>query len=133
VSLIGRRNRLAAAVTGAAGAVAVLVAWVAVGSDGPLSAFLGAVLVVAFFSAGSLPFAVAGDGTQGRSGLAFLVLGMTYVLRVLVGVAAYQVASRSDRVDMTVVGLSVIACALVWVNTQLVLGLQRRHQPTLDL
>ncbi|MGZ6792076.1 MAG: hypothetical protein ACXVFV_03915 [Mycobacteriales bacterium] len=132
-SLLGRRNRVAALATAAAGVVAVLVAWAAVGAHGPLSALLGAVMVLAFFSAGTLPFAVAGDGTRGRSGLAFLVLGMTYVLRILAGVVVYQVATRSDAVDSKVVGLSVIGCALVWTNAQLVVGLRRRSQPTLDL
>lgn len=132
-SLLAHRNRVAALATAAAGVVAVLVSWAAVGAHGPLSAALGAAMVLAFFSAGTLPFAVAGDGTRGRSGLAFLVLGMTYVLRILAGVAVYQVATRSDAVDSTVVGLTVIGCALVWTNAQLVVGLQRRHQPTLDV
>jgi ATP synthase protein I len=132
-SLLASRNRLAALATSAAGLLAVLVSWAAVGDHGPLSALLGLVMVLAFFSAGTLPFVVAGDGTGGRSGLAFLVLGMTYVLRILAGVVVYQVATRSDAVDSTVVGLTVISCALVWVNTQVVVGLSRRHQPTLDV
>ena len=129
--MLASRNRTAALVTTLAGLVAVLVAWAAVGRDGPGSALLGLVMVLVFFSAGTLPFLVAGDGT--RSGLAFLVLGMTYVLRILLGVAVYAVATSSDRVDRVVVGLTVIGCALVWVNTQVVVGVSRRHQPTLDL
>jgi ATP synthase protein I len=131
--MLAQRNRTAAATTALAGLLAVLVSWAAVGSSGPASALLGAVMVLAFFGAGALPFVVAGDGTQGRSGFAFLVLGMTYVLRILLGVAVYTVASESDAVDSKVVGLTVIACALVWTNTQLFLGLSRRHRPTLDL
>lgn len=131
--MLAQRNRTAAATTALAGLLAVLVSWAAVGSSGPGSALLGAVMVLAFFGAGALPFVVAGDGTQGRSGFAFLVLGMTYVLRILLGVAVYTVASESDAVDSKVVGLTVIACALVWTNTQLFLGLSRRHRPTLDL
>lgn len=131
--MLAQRNRTAAATTALAGLLAVLVSWAAVGSSGPGSALLGAVMVLAFFGAGALPFVVAGDGTQGRSGFAFLVLGMTYVLRILLGVAVYTVASESDAVDSEVVGLTVIACALVWTNTQLFLGLSRRHRPTLDL
>jgi hypothetical protein len=104
-----------------------------VGSRGPGSALLGVIMVLVFFGAGSLPFVVAGDGTQGRSGFAFLVLGMTYVLRILLGVGVYVVASESDSVNSTVVGLTVIGCALVWTNTQLFLGLSRRHRPTLEL
>ena len=133
LSVVAHRNRVAGLVTAAAGLVAAGVAWAAVGSHGPFSALLGAALVLVFFSAGALPFVIAGDGGGGRSGFAFLVLGMTYVLRILLGVVVYQVASRSDAVNTTVVGLTVIGCALVWTNTQVVLGLQRRHQPTLDL
>lgn len=133
MTVLGHRNRIAALVTAAAGIVAVLVSWVAVGSQGPLSALVGATLVLVFFSAGSLPFAVLGDGTAGRSGLAFLVLGMTYVLRILLGVVVYQVATRASGIDTTVVGLTIIGCALAWTNTQLVVGLQRRNQPTLEV
>ena len=133
MGLLGRRNRTAALTTAAAGGVAVLVSWAAVGASGPGSALLGATMVLVFFGAGSLPFVVAGDGSGGRSGLAFLVLGMTYVLRILLGVAVYVVASEASWVDTRVVGLTVIGCALVWTNTQLFLGLSRRHRPTLDV
>ena len=133
ISLLRRRNRLAALTTTVAGLLAVVIAWIAVGGHGPLSASLGVVLVLVFFSAGTLPFLVLGDGERRRSGLAFLVLGMTYVLRILLGVVVYQVATRSEQVNTTAVGLTVIGCALVWTNTQLVVGLRRRHQPTLEV
>jgi hypothetical protein len=132
-ALLARRNRVAALTTAAAGALCVLVAAVAGPDEGPLSALLGAGLVLGFFLLGTVPFAVAGDGSGGRSALAFLVLGTTYVLRILVGVVVYSAVVQSDRFDRTVVGVSVIACALVWVNTQVVVGLARRQQPTLDL
>lgn len=132
-TLLRTRNRRAGLVTAAVGGVAVLVSWAVVGDQGPLSALLGTVLVLVFFSAGALPFVVAGDGTGGRAGLAFVVLGMTYVLRILLGVAVYQVATRARSVDSTVVGLTIIGCALAWTNTQVVLGLRRAHQPTLEL
>ena len=128
--MLARRTRVAALTTAAAGLVAVLVAWAAVGTDGPLSALLGAGLVLGFFLLGALPFVVA---DLGHKGMAFLVLGMTYLLRVLLGVVVWAVAVQSERIDRVVVGLTVIACALVWVNTQVVLGLSRRSQPTLDL
>jgi hypothetical protein len=131
VSVLSQRNRLSALTTSLAGLIAVVAAWIA--ADNPLSAVLGAVLVLVFFSAGTLPFLIAGDGTGGRGRLAFLVLGMTYVLRILLGVIVYQVASRTAGVDFQVVGLTIIGCALVWTNTQLVSGLQRKNQPTLDL
>ena len=128
--MLAARNRVAALTTGAAGLVAVVVAWLAVGSEGPLSALLGAGLVLGFFLLGGLPFVVA---QLGHKGMAFLVLGMTYLLRVLVGVVVWAVAVQSPDIDRVVVGVTVIACALVWVNTQVFLGLARRHQPTLDL
>ncbi|MCU1593283.1 MAG: hypothetical protein JWO12_675 [Frankiales bacterium] len=131
MSVLSQRNRLSALTTSLAGLIAVVAAWIA--ADNPLSAVLGAVLVLVFFSAGTLPFLIAGDGTGGRGRLAFLVLGMTYVLRILLGVIVYQVASRTAGVDFQVVGLTIIGCALVWTNTQLVSGLQRKNQPTLDL
>lgn len=126
--MLARRTRVAALATSAAGLVAVLVAWAAAGE--PLSAVLGAALVLGFFLLGALPFVVA---DLGHKGMAFLVLGMTYLLRVLLGVVVWAAAVQSDRFDRVVVGVTVIACALVWVNTQVVLGLSRRNQPTLDL
>ena len=129
--ILRRRNRTCALVTLAVGALCVLVAWAAVGSHGPGSALLGLVMVLVFFSAGTLPLLVVGDATQ--SGFAFLVLAMTYILRILLGVVVYVVAIRSPAIDRQVVGLTVIVCALAWVNTQVVLGLSRGHQPTLDV
>ena len=128
--MIGRRNRTAALATLAAGAVAVLVAWLAVGGDGPPSALLGTAIVLAFFGMGALPLLVAAEG---GNGLAWLLLGMGYVLRILIGVLVYAVAVSSDAIDRRTVGLTVIGCALVWLNTQLVLGLRRKGQPTLEV
>ena len=132
-TLVASRHRTAVLVTATSGLVAAGVAQLAVGGPGPVSALLGTVMVLAFFWAGSLPFAVAGDGTGGRAAIGFLVLGATYVLRIVVGVVVYAVASRASGLDSQVVGLTVIACALVWTNTQVFLGLSRRHRPTLDL
>ena len=129
--ILVRRNRVCALVTLAVGALCVLVSWAAVGSQGPGSALLGLVMVLVFFSVGTIPLAVAGDGT--RSGFAFMVLAMTYVLRILLGVVVYVIASASPSIDRQAVGLTVIACALAWVNTQVVLGLSRKHQPTLEV
>ena len=128
--MLGRRNRTAALATLVAGVVAVLVAWLAVGSDGPLSALLGTTIVLVFFGLGTLPLALVGEG---RNGLAWLMLGMGYVLRIMVGVIVYAIAVSSDAIDRRAVGLTVIACALVWLNTQVFLGLRRKGQPTLEV
>jgi hypothetical protein len=131
--LIARRNRVAAVVTCAVGAAGTAVAALTHGPDGIWSALLALVLVLVFFSAGSLPFAVAGDGQGGRRGLAFLVLGMTYVLRLLVGVVVYGLASASADLDRRVIGLTIIGCALAWTGAHVVQGVSRRHAPSLDV
>lgn len=128
---LASRARTAALATTAAGLIAVVAAALLVGSRGPGSALLGLGMVLAFFGAGALPLAVVGDGSQ--PGFAFLILGMTYVLRILLGVVIYVMASTASWVHTGTVGLTVIGCALVWTNTQLALGLSRKHQPTLDV
>jgi ATP synthase protein I len=128
--MLSKTSRPAALATLAAGLVAVVVAWAVVGSEGPLSAALGTTIVLAFFGLGTLPLAVAG---KGPSGLAWIVLGLGYVLRIVLGVLVYAVAVSSDAIDRSAVGLTVIGCALVWLNTTLLVGLQRKNQPTLDL
>jgi len=131
--LIGRRNRVAALVTCGVGAVGTAVAAATHGPDGVWSALLALVLVLVFFSAGSLPFVVAGDAQRGRGCLAFLVLGLTYVLRLVVGVLVYAVASASADLDRRVIGLSIIAFALAWTGAHVVQGVSRRQAPTLDV
>jgi len=131
--MLSTRNRLATIATTAAGLLAVLVAWVAVGDRGPLSAAVGAAVVLAFFLIGTVPFLVVGSGGPGRSALGFVVLGLLYVLRILAGVVVWAAAVDSPRLDRVAVGVTVIFCALVWVNTQVVVGLSRRYQPTLDV
>lgn len=128
---LGRRNRLSALVTAGVGLVAAGVAWAVVGDEGPLSAAVGALLVIVFLSAGTIPFAVAGDTTQGRGGLAFMVLGLTYALRLVLALVVAKLSA--PHVDGPAVGLTVLACATAWTATTLVLTLSRRHQPTLDL
>jgi ATP synthase protein I len=129
--VLAHRTRTAALATLGAGLVAMSVAWLAVGSEGPLSALLGTGIVLAFFGMGTLPLAVVGE--DGRNGLAWILLALGYVLRIMVGVVVYAVAVSSDAIDRQAVGITVIACALVWLNTQVLLGLSKKHRPTLDL
>ena len=128
--MLHRASRPAALATLVTGLLAVLVAWVAVGAHGPLSALLGTAIALVFFGMGALPLLVAGEG---GNGVAWVLLGLGYVLRILLGVVVYAVAVSSAAIDRSVVGLTVIACALVWLNTQLVWSLRRRNRPTLDL
>lgn len=130
---VAARNRVAALVTGGAGLVAMLIASLAVGPQGWLSALVATGLVVGFFTAGALPLLVAGDGRHGRASMGFLVLVMTYALRLVIAIGVLTVATTSGAVDRRVMGLTVIGCALVWTGTQVVLGTRRSTQPTLDL
>ncbi len=111
----------AAPVTTAAAGVVSAVAGPAAGVEGAWpAALLAAALVVVFFWAGALPLLLVG-GDLSLAGVGFLMLMMTYVLR-LVGLAlVLALASRSDAVDARWLALTVIACALVWVVTQVAL------------
>ena len=62
-----------------------------------------------------------------------LFRGIAGRLAILLGVVVYVIASDSPSIDRQAVGITVIACALAWVNTQVVLGLSRKHQPTLEV
>ena len=129
--MIGRRNLRAALVTALVGLVAAGVGAVTSGGTGVTSALLGTVLVIVFLSAGSLPFVVAGDTQQGRGAVAFVVLGLTYALRLVLALVLLK--ATAGHVQGMVVGLTVVACATAWTVTHVVLGIARRHQPTLDL
>jgi hypothetical protein len=131
--VISRRNRVAALVTTVVGLAGTAVGAAVRGSDGVWSGLLALALVLVFMSAGSLPFVVAGDTRQGRGGAAFVVLGLTYALRLVVALVVLKLAARSHVLDRQVIGLVVIACAVAWTATHVVLGLSRKHAPTLDL
>ncbi len=133
MSVIAARQRTGSLVTLAAGVVAGAVGAGTSGADGVRAAAVGTVLVLFFLSAGALPLVVAGDGSGDRSRLGFLVLATTYALRLVTAIAVLTAASASGAVDVQVMGLTVIGCALVWALTQAVLGLRRRGQPGLDL
>lgn len=78
---------------------------------------IAGVLVVLFFWIGALPLLLVG-GQLSLAGVGFLMLMMTYALR-LVGLAlVLAAAARSDAVDVRWLALTLIACSLVWVTTQ---------------
>ena len=91
-------------------------------------AVIAAVLVILFFWTGALPLLLVG-GDLSLAGIGFVMLMMTYALR-LVGLAvALAVAARSDAVDERWLAGTLIVCALVWVITQA--GLVGRSRVTL--
>jgi hypothetical protein len=91
------------------------------GVDGAApGALLASVLVLLFFWIGAVPVLLVG-GNVSLAGPAFLLLMLTYVMR-LVGLAVVlTVASRSGAVDRPWLACTLIGCTLVWVATQVAL------------
>ena len=108
--------------------VAVLVAGVLSGLGGalsgvdgaPLGALLAAVVTLLFFWTGALPLLLVGGNLQ-LAGVGFVLLLMTYALRLVGLLVVLTVASRSGSVDTRWLAITVIACTLVWVGTQVAL------------
>ena len=91
------------------------------GVDGAvLGALVAPVLVLLFFWIGALPLLLVG-GNLSLAGVGFLVLMMTYTLRLVALLVGLSLAARSDAVDIRWLALTVIACTLVWVVTQVAL------------
>ena len=112
--------RVAPVATVLAGGVSALIGN-ARGVDGAtLSALLGSVVTVLFFWIGAVPLLLVG-GNLSLAGVGFVLLAMTYTLRLIALVAALTVATRSDAVDIRWLALTIIACALVWVVAQVAL------------
>lgn len=109
--------RAAPVTTLLAGGVAALVG-LGLGRDGAVAgALTAAVLVMLFFWTGALPLLMVG-GQLSLAGVGFVMLMMTYALR-LVGLAVVlALAARSDAVDVRWLALTLIVCSLVWVITQ---------------
>ena len=109
--------RAAPVTTVLAGGISAVIG-LALERDGAVAAgLLAGVLVVLFFWTGALPLLLVG-GDLSLAGLGFLMLMMTYALR-LVGLAvALALAARSDAVDVRWLAFTLIGCALVWVITQ---------------
>lgn len=94
------------------------------GADGVVAGVVAGILVVAFFAGSPLPLTLTqGSGTQGSVGspaLGLLVLVSNYVFRLTAALLVLAVASRAG-LDRRAIGISVIICALVRVNAQVVL------------
>ena len=104
---------LAGGVSAVAGALA--------GVEGaPLGGPLGAVITLLFFWIGALPLLLVG-GNLSLAGPGFLLLLMTYGLRLVGLIVVLTVVERSGAVDTRWTALTVIACTLVWVTTQVAL------------
>lgn len=112
--------RAAPVTTALAGGVSAVVGAVAGVQGAWLGALLAAALVLLFFWIGALPLLLVG-GDLSLAGVGFLLLVMTYVLRLVALALVLAAASRTDAVDERWLALTVIVCALVWVGTQVAL------------
>jgi hypothetical protein len=109
------RQRLAPAVTLAAGAVCAVVGGVQLGGKGVVSAVLAVLVVTAFFWSGLVPLLLARGQAAGFS---LVVLLLNYALRLVLVLALLRVAARLGAVDARTVGVSVVVCALAWTGAQ---------------
>lgn len=101
----------AVVLTALTGGVAVVVAALAVGSDGTRAALLAVGLVLGFLLVGQIPVSQVARGRR-RLGSALLVV--LFTTRVLLLLLAFRLFYVSETVDREVLGLSVIACATAW-------------------
>ena len=112
--------RTAPLTTLAAGGVSAL-AGLRAGVDGaPLGALLASVLVLLFFWIGAVPLLLVG-GNLSLAGPGFLLLMMTYVMRLIGLAVVLTLAGRSEAVDREWLAGTLIACTLVWIVTQVAL------------
>lgn len=95
-----------------AGVVLLLVgALVLGGTEGLIGAAVGVVLVAVFLASGRLPFLV---DAQLSPGLAYAVLGINYLFRVVLLLVALVVLKDQPWLDARALGVVVILGALVW-------------------
>ena len=113
---MSRRAWAPAAAAVAGGAVALLGA-VQAGAPAGLGGLLGTALVVAFLGVGLVPLLLP---TAGGAGPGCLVLGTTYLLRLLAAGVVLAAADRSGAVDLRWTVYAVVAAALSWTTAQAV-------------
>ncbi|RIQ37853.1 hypothetical protein [Jiangella rhizosphaerae] len=113
-----RRSPAAAArpallLTVAVGAACAVAAALTAGSASLWSAVVATVLVIAFFASGSLPVLLARHlPPSGLAGAGVLIV--TYSLRLALIFIALGVLTSVDGIDERWLGLSLMACALVY-------------------
>jgi hypothetical protein len=81
-------------------------------------------VVLLFFAGGKVPLLLV-DGQPDRAGVGFLVLMMTYALRLVGLLVVLTAAARSGLVDTRLTAVSVIVLTLVW--TTAAVGSVLRH------
>lgn len=103
-----------------AGVLAATAGAVAGVPGAPLGALLACVSVLLFFWIGALPLLLVG-GNLSLAGVGFILLLMTYALRLVGLLVVLSLAIRSGAVDTGWTAGTLIACSLVWAVTQVAL------------
>lgn len=92
-----------------------------------LGALIATGLVLVFFTAGALPVLLVGGDTS-RAGLGFLILQMTYLLRLVFLLGVLGLAEASGAVDMPWLVGTLIVLTLLWILARVTL-LSRSEGP----
>ncbi len=124
-----RQTRTATALVLLGGLIAAVAGGVVEGPAGLVSGVLGAVVVLAFFYGGLAPLKLA-DMWGDKVGPGVLFVLLNYSFR-LVAIFVVLAAGTSLGVHGPTLGLTVIACSLLWVIAQVTVGMLF-HDP-LDL
>ncbi len=112
--------RTAPITTALAGAVSAVAGGFTEVEGRVLGALVATVVVLFFFWTGAIPVLLVG-GDLSKAGLGYLVLMMTYALRLVALLVVLTATARSGAADTRWLALTVIACTLVWVGTQVAL------------
>ncbi len=114
-------SRLAAPLATVIGELVSVGAGAALERDGAVAgALVATAVVLVFFSMGALPVLLVGGDTS-RAALGFLVMQMTYLLRLVGLIAVLAVAQESGSVDTRWLALTLIALTLVWTGVRVAL------------
>jgi hypothetical protein len=105
--------------------VIVLVAWLVRGGTGALSALVGVLLAVAFFSLGHLGIKAV---VAGEPGLSIAGAFVVYLGQLIALVAAFLVLRRAGWVDGPPFVAAVVVQTLVWQVAQVVGFRRGRHE-----
>lgn len=116
-----RRPRLATALTLLAGLVCAVVGGVRLGAAGVVSGLAAALVVLAFFVSSPLPLTLT-EALRAERAAGLVLLLSNYGLRVVLALVVPGLLVVSGEADRRALGLSVVVCALVRVNTQAVLA-----------
>ena len=85
-----------------------------------LGAGIATALVLAFFSVGALPVLLVGGDTS-RAGIGFVILQMTYLLRLVFLLGVLGLAEASGAVDMRWLVGTLIPLTLLWILARVTL------------